>query len=323
MIREITAPLAIKSENKIRGRNWHAIHRASKKTKEIVAQLLGQHFPQARHYLDALEPPTRNRFTITLTRHSAGRLDDDNLRGAFKDTRDAVAFWLGFRKKQIVKSKGERVEREIGEDTHACLTWHYDQASAPKGQPAVTIRIEDDDRGLEDVIVQRSTLPGDSARPPVPPPAPLDVKPSARARKPKADKANGQHALVFRRAWVALPWEQDAGLDCWQNLHDIGALVADLGEPFVFDVIDPTTQRRVHLYQHTHEDPELGGRCWLYTAEVPEYVRITYELPEVLARGKEGGRWSNICERGEADDLIAAARERWPGVQVKLAEVRR
>lgn len=62
--------------------------------------------------------------TVTLTRHSAGVLDDDNLRGALKGVRDGVADALG------VKDNDPRVE------------WRYAQAKAPRGHYAVQIDLE-------------------------------------------------------------------------------------------------------------------------------------------------------------------------------------
>ncbi len=61
--------------------------------------------------------------TVTLTRLSAGELDDDNLRGALKGVRDGVADRLGV------------------DDRDPRVTWRYAQARCPRGQYGVRIDI--------------------------------------------------------------------------------------------------------------------------------------------------------------------------------------
>lgn len=61
---------------------------------------------------------------VTLTRHSAGTLDDDNLRGALKAVRDGVAM-------------AYRID-----DADARIEWRYDQAKCRRGEHFVTIKIE-------------------------------------------------------------------------------------------------------------------------------------------------------------------------------------
>lgn len=61
---------------------------------------------------------------VTLTRHSAGTLDDDNLRGALKAVRDGVA--LVYR----IDDADPRIE------------WRYDQAKCRRGEHFVSITIE-------------------------------------------------------------------------------------------------------------------------------------------------------------------------------------
>lgn len=60
---------------------------------------------------------------VTLTRHSPGTLDDDNLRPALKAVRDGIADAFGV------------------PDNDPRIRWHYDQAKAPRGQHFVTVRI--------------------------------------------------------------------------------------------------------------------------------------------------------------------------------------
>lgn len=63
--------------------------------------------------------------TVTLTRRGARELDDDNLRGAMKAVRDAVARWLGV------------------DDKHSdVVRYEYAQELAGRRPVGVTIRIE-------------------------------------------------------------------------------------------------------------------------------------------------------------------------------------
>lgn len=63
-------------------------------------------------------------FDITLTRISARKLDDDNLRGALKAVRDGVADALGF-----------------SDDSNGALTWSYAQQKGRPGEQAVRIDV--------------------------------------------------------------------------------------------------------------------------------------------------------------------------------------
>jgi hypothetical protein len=62
--------------------------------------------------------------TVTLTRLSERELDDDNVRGALKSVRDAVAAWLG------IDDRDKRVE------------WRYGQQKRPRGNNGVHIVVE-------------------------------------------------------------------------------------------------------------------------------------------------------------------------------------
>ena len=92
--------LKIKSLSNLR-EHWAKRARRSSEEKFLTqCALIGQSIPQAE------------RLAISLVRQYGGRqkkMDDDNLRGAFKATRDAVASWL---------------MRDDGEDA---LTWEYHQ----------------------------------------------------------------------------------------------------------------------------------------------------------------------------------------------------
>ena len=61
---------------------------------------------------------------VTLTRESAGILDDDNLRGAIKAIRDGVADWLGV------------------PDNDPRVTWAYAQRTVPRKQYAVEVCVQ-------------------------------------------------------------------------------------------------------------------------------------------------------------------------------------
>jgi hypothetical protein len=61
---------------------------------------------------------------VTMTRESAGSLDDDNLRGALKACRDGIADWLG------INDNDKRVE------------WVYQQRQVPRGTYAVVVQVE-------------------------------------------------------------------------------------------------------------------------------------------------------------------------------------
>lgn len=61
--------------------------------------------------------------SVILTRFSAGTLDGDNLQGALKAVRDAVATWLGV------------------DDADPRVTWEYTQDRCPRGEHHVQITI--------------------------------------------------------------------------------------------------------------------------------------------------------------------------------------
>jgi hypothetical protein len=62
--------------------------------------------------------------TVTLTRLSAGELDDDNVRGSLKGVRDGVADRLGV------------------DDRDPRVTWNYAQEKVKRGTHGVRIEIE-------------------------------------------------------------------------------------------------------------------------------------------------------------------------------------
>lgn len=79
----------------------------------------------ARRTAHALCPAATVPCVVTMTRHSAGTLDDDNLRSALKGVRDGIADRLGV------------------PDNSPGVEWRYEQAKAKRGEYAVHIRIEE------------------------------------------------------------------------------------------------------------------------------------------------------------------------------------
>lgn len=72
---------------------------------------------------------------VTLTRCSAGTLDDDNLRIAMKSVRDAIAKHLGV---------------DDGDLTR--VQWQYRQARAPRGVHTVRVEIHESKRLVETLV---------------------------------------------------------------------------------------------------------------------------------------------------------------------------
>ena len=105
----VTIPIALPSVANLR-EHWSVKARRVKSQRNAVGWLLGN------------RPRPSLPVVVTLTRVAPRSLDGDNLQGAFKATRDAVATWLGY------------------EDNHPGIRWEYDQRA---GKPAcVEIRVE-------------------------------------------------------------------------------------------------------------------------------------------------------------------------------------
>jgi hypothetical protein len=98
----ILIPLVTISESNAR-EHWSRRARRVRAQREAVAQRL-RRVPL---------PPTRA-VEVRLTRVSPRALDDDNLRGALKSVRDAVAMWLG-----------------VGDGPTGPIVWTYGQEKAP------------------------------------------------------------------------------------------------------------------------------------------------------------------------------------------------
>ena len=106
-------PLHIRSEANLRE------HRMA------VARRKALHRKTARCILQAhARPQSVTRATITLTRIAPRELDDDNLAGGFKATRDGVADWLGI------------------DDGDKRLAWRYAQRKGSPKEYAAEVVVE-------------------------------------------------------------------------------------------------------------------------------------------------------------------------------------
>lgn len=111
----VRVPMAVPSASNLR-EHWRSRARRVK----------AQRFVTTAH-LRAMKPPPLP-LTVVLTRAAPRRLDDDNLRGALKAVRDAVAAWLGV------------------DDGSSAVRWEYGQEKTPaprKGQKVLPfVRID-------------------------------------------------------------------------------------------------------------------------------------------------------------------------------------
>lgn len=89
--------------------HWASKARRVKMQRAVVTMALRQH----GHVLEDLRRASKVR--VLLVRRSPRRLDDDNLRGALKAVRDAVAAWVGI------------------DDGSSRWEWCYDQRKGPLG----------------------------------------------------------------------------------------------------------------------------------------------------------------------------------------------
>ena len=93
--------------------HWRVVAKRTKAQKATVDMVLRS----------LIATPLRPPVEVVITRTAPGRLDDDNLQGAGKHVRDAVAKWIGI---------------DDGSRDFRC---RVEQASAGRGVYAVTIRI--------------------------------------------------------------------------------------------------------------------------------------------------------------------------------------
>ena len=96
--------------------HWHKVSQRGGRQKRIVGNTL------------SLLPPPALPAVITLTRHSAGHLDSDNLQSALKRVRDSVAEWCG-----------------CDDSDAAPLRWKYRQEKCLPGRYFVEIQWGPDD----------------------------------------------------------------------------------------------------------------------------------------------------------------------------------
>jgi hypothetical protein len=113
---EVTIP--IKTVNESNGQHGHWIEKSRRRREQRKAS-----FDLTRH---TLKPAGKfiERVTVTMSRMSAGTLDDDNLRVALKSVRDGIADALGMA------------------DNDPRITWAYGQERCKRGEFGVRIRIE-------------------------------------------------------------------------------------------------------------------------------------------------------------------------------------
>jgi len=263
--------MLVKSENLIRGVNKFALYGQHDAQRKKVADLLTKHI---------VKPPEvvrgeSNRFVVTLCRISAGFLDsEDNLTGAFKHVKDATARWLGFKN-----------------DNDKRLRWLYQQQECLKKGYGIRITIDDDADGDERQIVvgdsygilgaisdgcerAPSLLSGGKGR---------GRKQRSDDDKPKPTRA--QARLAFRKVWIAYPW--DLALDAEPDdivTTELRQFEAVESPPQQFQVripkehvdrmlrrfgqgvrgLGPGPGPRLVFERVEHDDPTLGGKCWLY-----------------------------------------------------------
>lgn len=116
----ITEPLTVrmllrtKSLNHLFGMHRHERARMTKMHREQAWKHMRIHGPG---------PSDLSNVTVTLTRYSAGTLDDDNLRGSLKAIRDGVADWLGV------------------PDNDPRVTWAYAQRTVDPKKFAVEVEV--------------------------------------------------------------------------------------------------------------------------------------------------------------------------------------
>ena len=109
----VTLPVRIVSVANMR-EHW------AKKANRAKQHRIGAWAELRRFEFGRLIGPT----TVTLTRIAPRKLDDDNLRSAFKNIRDGVADWLGV------------------PDNHPMIRWDYRQETGAPKQYAARIEVK-------------------------------------------------------------------------------------------------------------------------------------------------------------------------------------
>jgi len=271
VIREVTFATPkgteVLSGNQMRRMHHFAEGSLAKRQRKLVVVALLDAF--ARHMpRRLLDDGRRNVFRVTLTRitkSGTGFEEHDNLRTGCKYYVDAIAAVI-FRGAAAVLSalndaSGKEWKAMAGrDDGHREISWGYEQQRATD-LTGLRVHIEDLEPG-EPMIVLSAT-------------ATLAGAPTSKGRpeKPRPLASSQQQQLLFRPAWIALPWLQtDPNADCFENLVEGDRLARMLDAPIYIEPIDPGTQRPVRLWRHDHFDADLGGRVWLYCTIKPAGV---------------------------------------------------
>lgn len=106
----VTIPLRLRSQVHGARCHWSVIAKRRRDERQVAALFMARHRPPSL--------PCR----VTLIRIAPKRLDDDNLRQAFKAIRDEVTRWLG-----------------LTNDNDPRLLWRYQQGSLGRGCHQVRI----------------------------------------------------------------------------------------------------------------------------------------------------------------------------------------
>lgn len=113
----LSIPIRLRSVANLR-EHWTAKAKRTKQERLRITEALWAQAGKRRG-------PPMGRITITLTRIAPRFLDDDNLRSAFKATRDGIAAWL------------------LVQDNHPLLIWEYAQRNGRPKEYAVEIGIHE------------------------------------------------------------------------------------------------------------------------------------------------------------------------------------
>ncbi len=267
MIREVTVAMApdveIISGNTIRRMHWRVAHKRATKQRCLVATMILDSF--ARRPFRVFLPDGRpNEFRVTITRitiRGSGFDAHDRLRAGCEAIVDALSAVIMRGQAALLALNdptGKAWKSMAGrDDGRKCFEWMYDQQRSTD-LVGMRIRIEDLEEG-DPIIVYKD------------PPKLLGQASASRPTKP-VPLATNQQALLFRRAWIALPWLQSAAdPDELVNLAEADTVSRMMNAPEHIDVKSPAGAV-VRLYRHDHTDPALGGKVWLYCTIVPADV---------------------------------------------------
>lgn len=127
----LTVPILTKSGDNAR-EHWSKKQRRVRQERVAVAWAWVAKLP--------FRAPNLLPCTVTIVRHSAGRLDEpDGITSALKATRDEVAYRLGLPTRKPPKNNPNALP--VADDTDERVTWAYRQETCPQGKGFVTIEI--------------------------------------------------------------------------------------------------------------------------------------------------------------------------------------